>query len=91
MSDNSLRRKISEKCKDYGLSRLQKSAFFGNLSLNDAQMLGIEIEDVMKDKNGSKDCIFILPTCDSCVGKKITVGKDFDENLFRTKVLAIIR
>lgn len=54
-------------------------------------MLGIEIEDVMKDKNGSKDCIFILPTCDSCVGKKITVGKDFDENLFRTKVLAIIR
>lgn len=91
ISDNSLRKKISEKCKDYGLSRLQKSAFFGELSLNTAQMLGIEIEEIIKDKNGSKDCIFILPTCDSCVGKKIVIGKDFDEDMFRNRLLVICR
>ncbi|MCE8426873.1 MAG: CRISPR-associated endonuclease Cas2 [Candidatus Methanoperedens sp.] len=31
ISDNCIRTRTSEKCKDYGLSRIQKSAFFGDI------------------------------------------------------------
>ena len=91
ISNNRIRTKVSEKCKDYGLERLQKSAFLGNLDLNNAEMLAIEIEDIFeKDENASdSDCIFILPMCDRCIKKKITIGKGFDESEFKEKFYVV--
>ncbi|PIN72411.1 CRISPR-associated endonuclease Cas2, partial [Candidatus Woesearchaeota archaeon CG10_big_fil_rev_8_21_14_0_10_45_5] len=42
ISENSTRSKIIGKCKDYGLFRIQKSAFIGDLSRNRAEALSIE-------------------------------------------------
>jgi CRISPR-associated protein Cas2 len=91
ISDNALRTKVSEKCKDYGMERLQKSAYLGNLNLNIAEMLAIEIEDILKDKASEEDCVFILPMCDSCIKKKITIGKGFDEAEFKEKFFVIFK
>lgn len=85
ISDNRIRTKVSEKCKDYGLKRLQKSAFFGELDRNSMETFAVEFEDIVGDDLGDKDCIFILPMCSSCIGKKITVGKGFDENQFKDR------
>lgn len=49
ISNDRKRLRISEKCKDYGLKRVQKSAFVGNVSKNKLDMLAIELKDVMKE------------------------------------------
>ena len=92
ISDNRLRTKVSEKCKDYGLERLQKSAFFGELTRNSAEMLAVEVEKILSDEGGSgEDCVFILPMCSSCIGKKITIGRGFDEKEFKDKFYTFFR
>lgn len=83
ISEDRLRNRVAEKCKDYGLTRLQKSAFFGELNRNSAEMLAVELEDMIgKEKSNEDDCVFILPMCNSCIAKKITIGKGFDEKEF---------
>lgn len=71
ISENSIRSRISSKCKDYGLKRVQKSAFLGDVSKNKIDMFGIEIKDILK---GDKDCVYIIPSCKSCFGDKIIEG-----------------
>jgi len=91
ISDNKLRKHISEKCKDYGLERVQRSAFFGELSANATETLGIELEELF-EKNKEKtagDCVFLLPMCNSCISKKIIIGKSFDEGEFKHKFYTI--
>lgn len=91
ISNNALRTKVSEKCKDYGLERLQKSAFLGNLDLNNAEMLAIEIENILKKDDSDEDCVFILPMCDGCIKKKITIGRGFDESEFKEKFYVVFK
>lgn len=92
ISDDRLRLKVSEKCKDYGLKRLQKSAFFGDLSKNSAETLAVEVEKILSDeKNTEEDCVFLLPMCKSCISKKITIGRGFDEEQFRDKFYTFFR
>lgn len=85
ISDNKVRKKISDKCKDYGLERLQKSVFFGDLDRNNSKMLAIDIEDILSDDRSEDDCVFILPMCNPCISKKITIGNGFDEEQFKKK------
>jgi len=46
ISENKIRGKIASKCKNYGLFRVQKSSFIGNLSKNKAEMLVLEIKEL---------------------------------------------
>jgi CRISPR-associated protein Cas2 len=82
ISDNQSRGRVAEKCKDYGLERLQKSAFLGELDRNHTEMLAMEIEDIL---HGGDDCVFILPMCSKCMSKRITIGRGFDEEQFKEK------
>ena len=91
ISDNRKRLRISEKCKNYGLQRVQKSAFLGNVSKNKLDMLAIELRDVMKEtstenntESGSDDAVFIFPTCKTCFSEKRIEGK-FDEEIVKKK------
>jgi CRISPR-associated protein Cas2 len=45
--------KIAEACKDYGLDRVQYSAFTGLLSRNQQESLMIEIESLLGDGDGN--------------------------------------
>ncbi|MBI3412903.1 MAG: CRISPR-associated endonuclease Cas2 [Candidatus Aenigmarchaeota archaeon] len=80
ITNNSLRSKVSKKCKNYGLKRVQKSAFLGETSKNKIEMLALEIEEVLKE---SDDNVYVLPSCDSCFGGKIIRGNLDEESVIK--------
>jgi CRISPR-associated protein Cas2 len=53
--------KVSEACKDYGLSRIQYSAFLGNLSPNRIQELYYRLKTTLGVEVGN---IQMFPICD---------------------------
>ena len=71
VSDNNVRTRVANKCKNYGLERVQKSAFIGQLTANRKEMLSQEIRD---SHLSDTDCVFILPTCKTCFAEKDILG-----------------
>lgn len=57
-----LRNRISEACLDYGLERIQYSAFFGKLSRNRRQELALRLRSEVKDDTAK---IRVIPICQS--------------------------
>jgi len=55
------RTKVAEACKDYGLSRVQYSAFQGSLSANRIQELYFRLRTTLGVEAGN---ILIYPICD---------------------------
>ena len=85
ISENKVRSKIASKCKNYGLFRVQKSSFIGNLSKNKAEMLVLEIKELgLKPE----DCVFMIPACKSCFSAREIIGK-LDEERFKDKGFTI--
>lgn len=78
ISDNSTRKAVSSACRDFGLTRLQRSVFFGYLDINGIEDLRKSLEIICNSKT-TQDSVFILPVCDSCIKKKQTIGNGFDE------------
>lgn len=80
ISDNANRTKTSEACKNHGLYRLQKSAFFGELEQEKLELLIREIKDTLNDRDNwnENDSVFILPACNSCIQKRIVIGKEIN-------------
>ena len=79
ISDNRIRTRTSETCKDHGLFRVQKSVFFGELDSNGTTVLSCEITNIMDDEDKKEeDSFLILPVCRSCFQKKIAVGRRID-------------
>lgn len=79
VSDDKVRAKVAQKCQTYGLYRIQKSVFLGDLPVHCAD----EVAEFSRDLiNEDTDAVFILPCCQDDFDKRITVGrKDFDEEL----------
>ena len=85
IGDNKKRLKVSEECKNFGLNRVQKSAFIGSLSKNSAEMLAIKCRDYIDES----DCVFFIPACINCFGNKIIID-EFDEEKLRDKSFEIV-
>ena len=85
ISANSKRQKVSEQCKNFGLKRIQKSAFCGPLTKNLAEMLAIKCKEIIEKKDG----VFVIPACINCFGGKIILG-EFDETKFEDKDFEIV-
>jgi len=58
--DDKIRQKISERCKDYGLSRIQYSAFAGDLDRNRREELLMRLKKTLGKKEGN---IRLQPVC----------------------------
>ncbi|MCA3748962.1 MAG: CRISPR-associated endonuclease Cas2 [Rubrobacter sp.] len=58
--DDRVRHRISERCKDYGLSRIQYSAFAGELDRNRRQELMLRLKKTLGRKEGN---IRLQPVC----------------------------
>jgi len=86
ISENSTRSKIIGKCKDYGLFRIQKSAFIGDLSRNRAEALSIELKSLCLKE---LDCVFMIPSCASCFNSRFIIG-NFDEERLKQKDFVIV-
>jgi len=80
ISSNRDRTKIAKTCKEYGLIRVQKSVFFGDISPSDLDSLGEKSSELI-DKDS--DAVFLIPISDNDFKKKRIIGKSFDEDLAR--------
>ena len=73
--DDRLRAKIATRLFGYGLTRLQKSVFIGELSRNMTEMLALELEDLV---GGEPADIRIFPICERCIETHIVVSELYD-------------
>ena len=84
IADDSIRKKISDKCKNYGLYRVQKSVFLGDLNANQRDSLAIECEDLIDPE---VDSVYIFPMDDESFRKVKLIGQAFDKELVSDEVL----
>ncbi len=61
IEEDRLRNKISDVCKDFGLERIQYSAFFGELTRNHREELALRCERILEDQNAK---VLIQPVCE---------------------------
>lgn len=73
VSENRLRDKIIEKCKDYGLQRIQKSCFRGSLPASMKAGLVSDIKKIVGEKPAK---IFIQPVCAKCCGYSVIINNE---------------
>ena len=52
IEDDRLRTRIADICMDYGLERIQFSAFFGKLNRNRRQELALKLQNELGDESG---------------------------------------
>lgn len=83
ITNNYLRSKVCETCKDFGFFRIQKSVFFGELEADKIYAILKEIEEILNDEyKTDHDSVLILPVCKSCLSKVLTAGRKFDAGLY---------
>ena len=61
IEDDRLRTRIADVCLDYGLERIQFSAFFGKLNRNRRQELALKVKNELGGENGR---VRIIPVCE---------------------------
>ena len=61
VENDRLRTRVSEICLDYGLERIQFSAFFGKLNRNRRQELALRVQNELGDESGR---VRIIPVCE---------------------------
>lgn len=61
IEDDRIRYRISEICKDYGLDRIQYSAFLGLLSRNKREELFLKLSETIEENIGK---IIVQPICE---------------------------
>jgi CRISPR-associated protein Cas2 len=83
--DTKKRNKIARACKGYGLYRVQKSAFLGNLNRNEIDELSLRCEDII-DKEA--DSVYIFPMCEDDFKKVKLLGQAFDRKLVSDDIIA---
>jgi CRISPR-associated protein Cas2 len=82
ITDDKLRSSVSRICQDYGLYRVQKSVFLGDLNKNEWDSLAVECEDVIEDG----DSVYVFPLCDDCFKKIKVIGDEFDMDLVTDEI-----
>jgi len=73
--EDKIRNKIADICLDFGLTRIQYSAFFGELTHNQKETLFKKAKRVIADRPGN---IQIFPVCEKDLALKLeyTVEKE---------------
>ncbi|WP_214045283.1 CRISPR-associated endonuclease Cas2 [Methanomethylovorans sp.] len=86
IAENSTRKKVSDRCKDYGLYRVQKSVFLGSLNSNQRDSLAIECEEII---DIDIDSVYIFPMDEKSFKKIKLIGMAFDKDLVKDEVLTM--
>ena len=72
ITDDNLRALVAETLKDYGLQRIQYSAFIGDLRRAELNSLIVDLKNLIKDL---KENVQLYPLCDTCFKGRKEVGK----------------
>jgi len=83
--ENKTRTLVAKACKQYGLYRVQKSAFLGNLNKNEIDELFIKSRDVIDQE---VDSVYIFPMCEDDFKKVKLLGQAFDKSLVKDEIIA---
>lgn len=84
ITENRVRQKVSDRCKSYGLYRVQKSVFLGDLNTNDRDSLGLECEELIDTE---RDSVYIFPMDEQSFKKVQLLGQAFDKELVSDEVI----
>ncbi|MDJ0274758.1 MAG: CRISPR-associated endonuclease Cas2 [Nitrososphaerota archaeon] len=77
ISSDSIRNEVSETCKNFGLSRIQRSAFMGILPPGRRKELAVRLRKVLGDNEGN---IQIFVICDADLALREVIGKEYTES-----------
>ncbi|RLI05147.1 CRISPR-associated endonuclease Cas2 [Candidatus Bathyarchaeota archaeon] len=72
ITDDNLRNHVSELLKDYGLQRIQYSAFIGNLRRDKLNSLTVDLRRLIGE---AVENVQIYPLCDLCFKGRKEIGK----------------
>ena len=77
IGDDLLRVRVAELLKDFGLERVQYSAFAGDLTRNRREMLEIRVVSALDGDSRRRptDRVYVLPMCDTCFGGATFLGE----------------
>jgi len=75
--DDRVRAKVADFCLDYGLDRLQYSAFLGRLSANHQEELMLKIEGKIGKAAGR---VHLFPLCKEDWRKRLVVEQGMEED-----------
>lgn len=84
ITGNSVRKRVSDACKNYGLYRVQKSVFLGDLNSNQRDSLAVECEEHIDE---AVDSVYIFPMDDESFRKVKLIGQAFDKDLVSDEVI----
>lgn len=84
ISDDRIRKRVSDACKNCGLYRVQKSVFLGDLNSNQRDSLAIECEEYI---DVDVDSVYVFPMDDQSFKKIKLLGQAFDKELVSDEVL----
>lgn len=91
ISDNTIRNRISELCKDRGLARLQKSAFFGEIEQEKVKNITEEINGTLdRGVTVGSDSVIVFSICDTCIKKQLSIGKGLLVDKYRDSTYFIV-
>ena len=71
------RNKVGEKCKDYGVTRVQFSGFSGTLDRDRRKKLEIALTKIIGNKEAN---LIIQPICASCLKETFTIENKTEED-----------
>ena len=86
ITDDKIRQKIVKLCKTYGLYRVQKSVFLGDLNNNILDEFALQSEELI---DPDKDSVYIFPMCEQDFKKVKLLGQAFDKDLVSDKILQL--
>lgn len=81
------RAKVAKKCKEYGLYRVQKSCFLGELNRNEVDELGLRCKALMDLET---DSVYLFPVCEDDFKKIRLLGNSFEKDLVTGQLKALI-
>ena len=86
ISEDKVRNRVAKICKNYGLYRVQKSAFLGDLNKNQLDELALQCKEIADEK---KDSVYIFPMCEDDFKKVKMIGIPFDKDIVADEVKAL--
>ena len=87
ITKDKIRNNVAKTCKGYGLYRVQKSTFLGNLNMNELDSLSLECEELI---DYDTDLVYVFPVCDGCFKKIKLIGESFDRELISDQIITKI-
>ncbi len=73
ITDDDLRKAVADLLKNNGLERIQYSVFYGELTRNEAEEIGIKFKEITLKHTAQ---LILLPLCEMCAKKQLIINNE---------------